>query len=84
MLNDELHAQENMDMYDNLKSAQVSREQPMMLNISTAGKGSSSVGMRVYKLAKEALEKIMTILYLLRFGSQTKGMTGRIEQCGRW
>ncbi|MDF9627280.1 terminase large subunit, partial [Bacillus cereus] len=57
VLNDELHAQENMDMYDNLKSAQVSREQPMMLNISTAGKGSSSVGMRVYKLAKEALEK---------------------------
>ncbi|AHA70015.1 terminase large subunit [Bacillus thuringiensis YBT-1518] len=57
VLNDELHAQENMDMYDNLKSAQVSREQPMLLNISTAGEGSSSVGMRVYKLAKEALEK---------------------------
>jgi phage terminase large subunit-like protein len=57
VLNDELHAQENMDMYDNLKSAQVSREQPMMLNISTAGKGSSSVGMRVYKYAKEVLEK---------------------------
>ncbi|ANS51143.1 terminase [Bacillus thuringiensis] len=57
VLNDELHAQENMDMYDNLKSAQVSREQPIMLNISTAGKGSSSVGMRVYKLAKDALEE---------------------------
>lgn len=57
VLNDELHAQENMDMYDNLKSAQISREQPIMLNISTAGKGSSSVGMRVYKLAKDALEE---------------------------
>lgn len=56
VLNDELHAQENMDMYDNLKSAQVSREQPMMLNISTAGKGASSVGMRVYKYAKHVLE----------------------------
>ena len=56
MLNDELHAQENMDMYDNLKSAQISREQPIMLNISTAGKGSSSVGMRVYKYAKQVLE----------------------------
>lgn len=56
VLNDELHAQENMDMYDNLKSAQISREQPMMLNISTAGKGSSSVGMRVYKYAKHVLE----------------------------
>lgn len=56
VLNDELHAQENMDMYDNLKSAQVSREQPMMLNISTAGKGSSSVGMRVYKYAKQTLK----------------------------
>lgn len=57
VLNDELHAQENMDMYDNLKSAQIAREQPMMLNISTAGKGSSSVGMRVYKYAKHVLEK---------------------------
>ncbi|PFS09621.1 terminase [Bacillus cereus] len=56
VLNDELHAQENMDMYDNLKSAQISREQPMMLNISTAGKGASSVGMRVYKYAKLVLE----------------------------
>lgn len=57
VLNDEVHAQENMDMYDNLKSAQISREQPMMLNISTAGKGSSSVGMRLYKYAKLILEK---------------------------
>ncbi|PFB95173.1 terminase [Bacillus cereus] len=56
VLNDELHAQENMDMYDNLKSAQISREQPMMLNISTAGKGASSVGMRVYKYARLVLE----------------------------
>ncbi|MFK4796934.1 terminase large subunit [Lactococcus petauri] len=56
VLNDELHAQENMDMYDNLKSAQIAREQPMMLNVSTAGKGSSSVGMRVYKYAKHVLE----------------------------
>lgn len=56
VLNDELHAQENMDMYDNLKSAQVSREQPMMLNTSTAGKGASSVGMRVYKYAKQVLD----------------------------
>ncbi|HDR3892243.1 terminase TerL endonuclease subunit [Bacillus sp. FSL K6-0273] len=56
VLNDELHAQENMDMYDNLKSAQISREQPIMLNISTAGKGASSVGMRVYKYAKFVLE----------------------------
>ncbi|MBJ8037238.1 terminase large subunit [Bacillus cereus] len=56
VLNDELHAQENMDMYDNLKSAQISREQPMLLNISTAGKGASSVGMRVYKYAKLVLE----------------------------
>lgn len=56
VLNDELHAQENMDMYDNLKSAQISREQPMTLNVSTAGKGSSSVGMRVYKYAKQVLD----------------------------
>lgn len=57
VLNDELHAQENMDQYDNFKSAQISREEPIMFNISTAGKGSSSVGMRVYREAKEVLKK---------------------------
>lgn len=57
ILNDELHAQENMDQYDNFKSAQVSRAEPIMFNISTAGKGSSSVGMRVYREAKEVLKR---------------------------
>lgn len=56
VLNDELHAQENMDQYDNFKSAQISRDEPLMFNISTAGKGSSSVGMRVYREAKEVLK----------------------------
>ncbi|MGE8080501.1 terminase large subunit [Peribacillus loiseleuriae] len=56
ILNDELHAQENMDQYDNFKSAQISRDEPIMFNISTAGKGSSSVGMRVYREAKEVLK----------------------------
>lgn len=56
VLNDELHAQENMDQYDNFKSAQISRAEPLMFNISTAGKGSSSVGMRVYREAKEVLK----------------------------
>lgn len=56
VLNDELHAQENMDQYDNFKSAQISRDEPLMFNISTAGKGSSSVGMRVYREAKDTLK----------------------------
>lgn len=56
VLNDEVHAQTNMDMYDNLKSAMISRLQPMMLNISTAGKGSTSVGMRLYQYAKSVLK----------------------------
>lgn len=56
ILNDELHAQENMDQYDNFKSAQISRDEALMFNISTAGKGSSSVGMRVYREAKEVLK----------------------------
>jgi len=56
VLNDELHAQENMDQYDNFKSAQISRNEALMFNISTAGKGSSSVGMRVYREAKEVLK----------------------------
>lgn len=56
VLNDELHKQEVMDQYDNFKSAQISRDEPLMFNISTAGKGSSSVGMRVYREAKEVLK----------------------------
>lgn len=60
VLNDELHKQEKMEQYDNFKSAQVSLAavgQPLMFNISTAGKGSSSVGMRVYREAKEVLKR---------------------------
>lgn len=56
VLNDELHAQTNMEQYDNFKSAMAERAQPVMFNISTAGKGSGSVGMRVYKESKEILE----------------------------
>ncbi|MBP1917194.1 phage terminase large subunit-like protein [Lederbergia galactosidilyticus] len=56
VLNDELHAQEKMEQYDNFKSAQINRPEPLMFNISTAGKGSSSVGMRVYREAKEVLK----------------------------
>ncbi|MEC0282318.1 terminase large subunit [Terribacillus saccharophilus] len=56
VLNDELHAQENMEQYDNFKSAQIARDEPLMFNISTAGKGSSSVGMRVYREAREVLK----------------------------
>lgn len=57
VLNDELHAQTKMEQYDNFKSAMVERRQPIMFNISTAGKGSGSVGMRVYKESKDILEK---------------------------
>ena len=46
-----------MEQYDNFKSAQISLPQPLMFNISTAGKGSSSVGIRVYKEAKEVLKR---------------------------
>lgn len=56
VLNDELHIQTNMEQYDNFKSAQINRDEPIMFNISTAGKGSSSVGMRIYKEAKETLK----------------------------
>ncbi len=56
VLNDELHKQENMDQYDNFKSAQISLPEPIMFNISTAGKDSSSVGMRVYTEAKATLK----------------------------
>lgn len=57
VLNDELHKQEKMEQYDNFKSAQISLPEPLLFNISTAGKGSSSVGMRVYREAKEVLKR---------------------------
>jgi len=56
VLNDELHKQVKMEQYDNFKSAMSSRPEPIMFNISTAGKGSSSVGMRVYMEAKAVLK----------------------------
>nr|OTP19155.1 terminase, large subunit [Enterococcus sp. 9E7_DIV0242] len=56
-MNDELHKQEKMEQYDNFKSAQISLSEPLLFNISTAGKGSSSVGMRVYREAKEVLKR---------------------------
>lgn len=56
VLNDELHIQKNMEQYDNFKSAQINRDEPIMFNISTAGKGSTSVGMRIYKEAKDTLK----------------------------
>lgn len=56
VLNDELHAQTSMEQYDNFKSAMVERKQPMLFNISTAGKGSGSLGRRVYKESKAILD----------------------------
>ena len=56
VLNDELHKQTKMEQYDNFKSAMISREEPIMFNISTAGKGSSSVGMRVYQEGKAVVK----------------------------
>lgn len=68
VLNDELHVQTNMSQYDNFKSAMVNRDQPLMFNISTAGRGSSSVGMRVYSEAKETLknddnDSVLVLIY---------------------
>ncbi|MDT2850170.1 terminase large subunit [Vagococcus carniphilus] len=57
VLNDECHVQKNMNQYDNFKSAMINRDEPIMFNISTAGRGTSSVGMRIYKEAKETLKK---------------------------
>lgn len=56
VLNDELHKQVKMEQYDNFKSAMSSRPEPIMFNISTAGKGSSSVGMRVYQEGKAVVK----------------------------
>ncbi|WP_231107000.1 terminase large subunit domain-containing protein, partial [Anoxybacillus flavithermus] len=45
VLLDEVHAQGNADMYDVLKSGMGARRQPLMMIVSTAGKGTTSVGL---------------------------------------
>ncbi|WP_410913292.1 terminase large subunit domain-containing protein, partial [Pseudomonas sp. SIMBA_068] len=55
VLLDEVHAQDTADMYDILKSGMGSRLQPLMFIISTAGKGTTSVGLQIYEYAKGLL-----------------------------
>ncbi|WHX74664.1 terminase large subunit [Bacillus safensis] len=55
VLLDEVHAQDNADMYDILMSGMGSRLQPLMFIISTAGKGTTSVGLQIYEYAKGLL-----------------------------
>ncbi|MEC0496423.1 terminase large subunit [Bacillus glycinifermentans] len=55
VLLDEVHAQNNADMYDVLKSGMGSRLQPLMFIISTAGKGTTSVGLQIYDYARGLL-----------------------------
>lgn len=55
VLLDEVHAQNNADMYDVLKSGMGSRSQPLMSIVSTAGKGTTSVGLQIYNYSKKIL-----------------------------
>lgn len=55
VLLDEVHANGNADIYDILKSGMGSRAQPLMFIISTAGKGTTSVGLQIYEYAKQVL-----------------------------
>ncbi|WP_430489892.1 terminase large subunit [Bacillus amyloliquefaciens] len=55
VLLDEVHANGNADIYDVLKSGMGSRTQPLMFIISTAGKGTTSVGLQIYDYAKKVL-----------------------------
>lgn len=55
VLLDEVHAQGNADMYDVLKSGMGARRQPLMMIVSTAGKGTTSVGLQIYDYCKKIL-----------------------------
>ncbi|NEX77380.1 terminase large subunit [Bacillus thermocopriae] len=55
VLLDEVHAQNNADIYDVLKSGMGSRSQPLMSIVSTAGKGTTSVGLQIYNYCKKIL-----------------------------
>lgn len=57
VLLDEVHAQNNADMYDVLKSGMGSRSQPLMSIVSTAGKGTTSVGLQIYNYSKKILNE---------------------------
>lgn len=53
---DEVHAQMDREQYDNLRSAQVSQEEPLNIITSTAGKQTGSLGAQIYTYAKEVLK----------------------------
>ena len=71
-----------MEQYDNFKSAQISLPQPLMFNISTAGKGSSSVGIRVYKEAKEVLKRDDNDSNFVLIYEPNRDTIGQIESLG--
>ncbi len=78
VLNDELHAQEKHDMYDNLKSAQVISlgTSPWMLNISTRVKVHRASGMRDINLQKKRWKKHNDDPFICcQLRSKQKGMT---------
>lgn len=54
---DEVHAQLDREQYDNLRSAQISQEEPLNIITTTAGKQPGSLGNQIYEYAKEVLRK---------------------------
>lgn len=56
LLFDELHAQRNRKLWDTLVYGGASRQQPLILSISTAGDNMHSIGFEQYEYAKSVAE----------------------------
>lgn len=53
---DEVHAQIDREQYDNLRSAQISQEEPLNIITTTAGKTTGSLGNQIYSYAKDVVK----------------------------
>jgi len=55
LIYDEIHAAKNRDLWDALKDGGVSRDQPLMINITTAGHDKNTICYEQYSYAKKVL-----------------------------
>jgi phage terminase large subunit-like protein len=71
---DELHVQPNRDLVDTLVTSTASREQPLLIHITTAGWDRESICYEVYDYAKKVLEglvedeTILPVIYEIKEG----------------
>ena len=77
---DELHAQPTRDLYDVLRTSQGAREQPVELNITTAGKSLTGIGYDVHLYAEKVRDGVvedpafLPVIYAIKDGEDWKDL----------